>query len=59
MPNLVYLYFFNLKKFIKFFDENNYRIVFYNKNKFAKVNYHNFKEILQKIKYLDILFIKK
>ena len=59
LPNLVYLYFFNLKKFIKFFDENNYRIVFYSKNKFAKVNYHNFKEIIKKIKYLDILFVKK
>ena len=38
---------------------NNYKLVFYQKNKFAKVNYKNFYPLLKKIEYLDILFIKK
>ena len=59
LPHHVYLYFFNLSKFINYFNNNDYRVVFFNKNKFAKVNYHNFDKILGKIQYLDILFIKK
>ena len=59
LPHTVYLYFFNLHKFIYFFKMNNYKLVFYQKNKFAKVNYKNFYPLLKKIEYLDILFIKK
>ena len=58
LPHMVYLYFFNLNKFIIFFKKNNYKLVFYQNNKFAKVNYKNFYPLLKKIKYLDILFIK-
>ena len=59
LPHTVYLYFFNLKKFISFFKENNYRLVFYKKNKFAKVSYKNFYPFFKNIMYLDILFVKK
>tara|TARA_B100001057_G_scaffold43544_1_gene38938 strand:- start:92 stop:892 length:801 start_codon:yes stop_codon:yes gene_type:complete len=59
LPQTVYLYFFNLKKFISLFKENNYNLVFYKKNKFAKVNYKNFYPFIKNIMYLDILFIKK
>lgn len=59
LPNTVYLYFFNLNKFINLFNKNGYKIVFYKKNKFAKVNYKNFFPLIKKIMYLDILFIKK
>ena len=59
LPNTVYLYFFNLNRFINLFDENGYKIVFYKKNKFAKVNYKNFLPLIKNIIYLDVLFIKK
>lgn len=58
LPHTVYLYFFNLKKFISFFRENNYKLVFYKRNKFAKVNYKNFYPLIKNIMYLDILFVK-
>ena len=58
-PHHVYLYFFNLNNFINYFKINNYKVVFYRKNKFAKVNYKNFNKILKNTKYLDILFVKK
>ena len=59
LPHTVYLYFFNLNKFISFFKKNDYKLVFYQKNKFAKVNYKNFYPHLKQIIYLDVLFIKK
>jgi hypothetical protein len=59
LPNTVYLYFFNLNKFINFFNLNGYNIVFYKKNKFAKINYRNFYPIVKDIMYLDVLFLKK
>ena len=59
LPHTVYLYFFNLNKFISFFKKNDYKLVFYQKNKFAKVNYKNFYPLLKQIIYLDVLFIKK
>ncbi len=59
LPHTVYLYFFNLKKFILFFKKNNYKIVFYKKNNFAKVSYKNFKPLYKQIIYLDLLFVKK
>ena len=59
LPHTVYLYFFNLRKFISFFMKSNYRLVYYKKNRFAKVNYKNFNPFLKKIEYLDILFVKK
>ena len=58
LPHTVYLYFFNLNKFIFFFKENNYKLVFYQKNKFAKVNYKNFYPFLKQIIYLDVLFVR-
>ena len=58
LPHTVYLYFFNLNKFINFFRMNDYKLVFYKKNKFAKVNYKNFYPLLKQIMYLDVLFIK-
>jgi putative methyltransferase (TIGR04325 family) len=59
LPHTVYLYFFDLNKFIIFFKKNGYKLVFQQKNKFAKVNYKNFHPTLKKIVYSDILFIKK
>ena len=59
MPNTIYLYFFNFNKFLKFMNLNGYKIVFFKNNKSAKINYKNFSKILNKIKYLDVLFEKK
>ena len=38
---------------------NGYKIVFFEPNKSAKVNYKNFSHVFKKIEYLDILFKKK
>ena len=38
---------------------NGYKLIFFEKNKSAKVNYKNFSKILDKIQYLDMLFEKK
>ena len=59
LPQTVYLYFFNLNKFITLFRNNNYKLVFTQKNRFAKVNYKNFYPVLKNIMYLDILFVRK
>jgi len=59
LPNTIYLFFFNLNNFIKFMNLNGYKIVFFEPNKSAKVNYKNFSHVLKKIEYLDILFKKK
>ena len=59
LPNTIYLYFFNLNKFIKFMNLNGYKLIFFETNKSAKINYKNFSKILNKIEYLDILFEKK
>lgn len=59
LPNLVYCYFFNFYSFKNFFERNNYKLIFFQKNKYAKINYNNFKPTYKKIKYLDVLFIKK
>ena len=58
LPHTVYLYFFNLNKFITLFKKNDYKLVFFKKNKFAKVNYKNFYPLLKEVIYLDVLFIK-
>ena len=59
LPNTIYLYFFNFNKFLKFMNLNGYKLIFFEKNKSAKVNYKNFSKILDKIQYLDMLFEKK
>ena len=38
---------------------NGYKLVFFETNKSAKVNYKNFSHLLKKTEYLDILFEKK
>ena len=38
---------------------NGYKLIFFETNKSAKINYKNFSKILNKIEYLDILFEKK
>ena len=58
-PHHVYLYFFNLKKFVNLFTMNGYKLVSCKKNKFAKVDYKNFNPLLIKIRYLDVLFVKE
>ena len=58
LPQQVYLYFFNLNKFINLFTRNGYKLVSCKNNKFANVNFTNFNPLLKKIKYLDILFNK-
>ncbi len=59
LPNTIYLYFFNLDKFIKFMKTSGYDLVFVENNKSAKINYKNFTNYLKKIQYLDVLFKKK
>lgn len=59
LPHHVYLYFFNLDKFINLFEKNGYKNVSCKKNKFANVDYKNFNPLLKKIRYLDILFVRK
>lgn len=59
LPSTVYLFFFNYKNFINFFDHCGYKLVSSTKNDTTKVNYKNFKPYLQKVKYLDLLFKKK
>ena len=59
LPSTVYLFFFNYKNFINFFDHSGYKLVSSTKNNTTKVNYENFKPLLQKVEYLDLLFKKK
>ncbi len=59
LPNTVFLYFFNYYKFINFFNSNGYKLVFSKKNNTTKVNYKNFKPTLNKVDYLDLMFIRK
>ena len=59
LPNTIYLFFFNLNNFIKFMNLNGYKLVFFETNKSAKVNYKNFSPFLKKVDYLDVLFKKK
>ena len=59
LPNTIYLYFFNLNNFIKFMNLNGYKLVFFETNKSAKINYKNFSHFLKKTEYLDVLFKKK
>ena len=59
LPSTVYLFFFNYKNFINFFYHSGYKLVSSTKNNTTKVNYENFKPLLQKVEYLDLLFKKK
>jgi len=58
LPHLIYLYFFNLQKFIKHFEDNGYKVIFKRLNNSDKINYKNFKGFINHIKYYDILFKK-
>ena len=59
LPSTVYLFFFNFKDFINFFDFHGYKLVSSSKNNTIKINYENFKPLLKKVEYLDLLFKKK
>ena len=59
LPNTIYLFIFNLNNFIKFMNLNDYKLVFFETNQTAKVNYKNFSHLLKKTEYLDVLFKKK
>tara|TARA_B100000767_G_C19763131_1_gene536143 strand:- start:58 stop:855 length:798 start_codon:yes stop_codon:yes gene_type:complete len=59
LPSTVYLFFFNFKNFINFFNDHGYKLVNFTKNHTTKVNYKNFKPLLKKVEYLDLLFKKK
>jgi len=59
LPNTIYLFFFNFSYFIKLMNSNGYKLVFYEINKTAKVNYKNFSFLIKKVQYLDILFKKR
>ena len=59
LPNTIYLFFFNFKNFINFLDSHGYKLVSATKNDTIRVNYKNFKPLLKKAGYLDLLFKKK
>ena len=59
LSSTIYLFFFDYKNFINFFDHSGYKLVSSTKNNTTKVNYENFKPLLQKVEYLDLLFKKK
>lgn len=58
LPNTIYLFFFNFNNFIKFMNLSGYKLVFFERNKSAKINYKNFSHFLKKTEYLDVLFKK-
>ncbi len=58
LPNLVFLYFFNYKKFVSFLSINGYKLIFKRKNLTNKLNYKNFYPNLKKVDYLDLMFKK-
>ena len=59
LPNTIFLYFFNYKNFIDYFNKNGYKLVSSKENKTTQINYKNFHPLLKKIKYLDLFFKKK
>lgn len=59
LPKLVYCYFFNFYSFKNFFKRNKYRLLFFERNKYAKINYNNFKPLYKDIRYLDLLFVRE
>ena len=59
LPNNIFLYFFNYRNFVKFFNNNGYKLIFSKKNQTTKINYKNFKPLINKINYLDLMFEKK
>ena len=59
LSSTIYLFFFDYKNFINFFDHSGYKLVSSTKNNTTKVNYENFAPLLQKVEYLDLLFKKK
>lgn len=59
LPSTIYLFFFNLDKFKLFFKKHGYKLIYLSKNNTANICYDNFKPSLKRIKYLDLLFVKK
>ena len=59
LPRVNYLYFFNKKKLLDFFKENDYEILFLKKNQFKKISFKNLDFFSNNIEYVDILFKKK
>jgi putative methyltransferase (TIGR04325 family) len=60
LPKQFYLYFFNLKPFIKMFEKHKFKVEFKEKNKTHPCSFNNFKKLkLNNIEYTNILFTKK
>ena len=59
LANNIFLYFFNYRNFVKFLNNNGYKLISSKKNQTAKINYKNFKPLINKINYLDLMFEKK
>lgn len=59
LANNIFLYFFNYRNFVKFFNNNGYKLISSKKNQTTKINYKNFKPLINKINYLDLMFKKK
>lgn len=59
LPHTVYLYFFNLNRFVDYLNINGYKVVSINNNRSANINYENFSSYLNNTRYLDILFVRK
>ena len=56
LANNIFLYFFNYRNFVKFLNNNGYKLISSKKNQTAKINYKNFKPLINKINYLYLLF---
>lgn len=56
-PIINYAYLINYNNFIKFMEENNYKLIAQNKNNFIKfLNFKNFKDFMS-INFLDLIFV--
>tara|TARA_Y100000590_G_C15688621_1_gene1002581 strand:+ start:196 stop:1038 length:843 start_codon:yes stop_codon:yes gene_type:complete len=57
-PKIHYLYFFNDERFYEIFKKKNFQLIFEKNNPTDQVNYDNFKNELNNIRYCDFLFQK-